>query len=142
MSKAADWKQAAWSEIQSIKPYYIQRHGWEIKTEEDDDSIRLHVKMAHQEKGPVKVFLLTYTSGFPEIRPREDFVNPDNYSQSGIEYWIEDNQQAFKTTHNEGPIICLQGTWGFHHVLHKDRDPLQAKINLLLKEVQLCFNRI
>lgn len=135
------WQDLARGEINSIKQHFVQKYGWEIQAKDADDCIHLFVRMQHsRDSGNIKVLRLTYGPKFPNERPREEFVNPDNYEESGLEYWIEDNTHAFKTNRNP-PAICLQGTWGFHHSLHRDRDPLQANINQLLRDVQLCLNK-
>lgn len=136
------WQQLAWNEIKSIKPYLIKKYAWEISVSEEGDQIFLYVRMNHvQHCKNVKVLRLGYGPNFPGERPREDFVNPSNFGEAGIQYWINDNEQAFKTSRNP-PVICLPGTWGFHHDLHKERDPLQVNLNRLLRDVQICFNKI
>lgn len=134
------WKDLAWKEIHDIKPFFLEKYGWEVKTDEDGDQIRLYVRMPHPSKDELKVLLLTYDAGFPQKRPREDFANPENYDETGTQFWINDGQHAFKSNHNP-PVICLQGTWGFHHVLHKEKDAMKANLNLLLRDVQLCYNK-
>lgn len=139
--QAPIWRELAWNEINSIKPYLIKKYAWEITVKEEENQIFLYVRMRHaQNCENVKVLRLEYGSKFPNERPRENFVNPSNLDEAGIQYWIKDNEQAFKTRRNP-PVICLPGTWGFHHDLHKERDPLQANLNRLLRDVQICFNK-
>ena len=135
------WRELVRKEIKSIKPYLIEKYAWGITFKEEENHIFLYVRMRHgQHHEKVKVLRLVYGPKFPKERPREDFVNPDNFDEDGIQYWINDQQQAFKTD-RVPPVICLQGTWGFHHDLHKEKDPLQANLNRLLRDVQICFNK-
>ena len=135
------WRELVRKEIKSIKPYLIQKHSWEISLKEQENQNFLYVRMCHrQHPENVKILRLGYGPNFPNERPHEDFVNPDNFDEAGIQYWINDGQQAFKTD-RVPPVICLQGTWGFHHDLHKEKDPLQANLNRLLRDVQICLNK-
>lgn len=139
--QAITWRELAWTEIRSIKSYLIEKYAWEITFNEDENRIFLYVRMQHQKDAKnVKVLRLEYGPNFPNERPRENFANPSNFDEIGTQYWIRDNEQAFKAGRNP-PVICLPGTWGFHHDLHKERDPLQANLNQLLRDVQICFNR-
>lgn len=138
---AKRWKEKALQEIAMIKPRFVQRCGWQLETVIEEDRVILYVRLQHRHHpARVRVLRLTYGPSFPDERPREAFVDPENPDQEGIEFWIDDGERAFKQNHNP-PVICLEGTWGFHHRLHKDRDPSQANINRLLLEIQTCFDR-
>jgi hypothetical protein len=135
------WRKLVRKEIESIKPYLIEKYAWEITCHEAENEVLLYVRMFHRQNPEnVKVLRLAYGPNFPNERPHENFVHPDDFSDSGIRYWINDGQQAFKTD-RVPPVICLQGTWGFHHDLHKEKDPLQANLNRLLRDVQICLNK-
>lgn len=134
------WREQALAEITSLKPRFVERHEWQLTTRQQQDSVVLFVRMRHKHHVErVHVLKLTYGPGFPRKRPRESFVDPDNYDCEGLKFWINDHDHAFKRNHNP-PAICLEGTWGFHSVLHKDRDPLRSSLNKLLLEVQQCFD--
>lgn len=136
-----EWQRQALAEIASIKQRFIEKHGWQLKVAEDAECITLYVRLHHRRHPErIRMLRLDYGPGFPGERPREGFVNPDDLEQEGIEYWIDDGNGAFKPQHNP-PVICLEGTWGFHHVLHRDRDPRRASLNKLLLEIQQCFDK-
>lgn len=135
------WKERAIDEIASVKLQFIKRHEWQLQTIVDKSQVVLYVRLRHKSHPErIRIFRLVYGPGFPQERPREGFVDPENWDREGTEFWIDDGEQAFKRTHNP-PVICLEGTWGFHQVLHRERDPLRANLNKLLLEVQACFNR-
>lgn len=136
-----DWKSAAKAEIASIKKHFAEKHDWQISFEEGSDQLHLYVVFRHASRTDYKkVLRLTYMAEFPTVRPREAFVNPENYGQEGPEFWIDDQQKAFKSQ-QQPPVICLEGTWGFHHKLHRDRPVEKAVLTKLLLEIQACFNR-
>ncbi|MCI0590814.1 MAG: hypothetical protein L0Y67_04300 [Gammaproteobacteria bacterium] len=136
-----EWHAKALAEIASIKQHFIEKYGWQIKVVENTDLITLYMRLQHiRHPERVHMLRLAYGPGFPEERPREGFVNPNDLEQEGLEYWIDDSEGAFKLKHNPA-VICLEGTWGFHHVLHRDRDPRHASLNKLLLEIQQCFDR-
>jgi hypothetical protein len=135
------WKEKALQEIASVKQHFIHKHGWQLKTVDGDDHITLYVRLTHRNHPErIRMLRLVYGPGFPTERPREGFIDPENPDQEGIEFWIDDGERAFKRGHNP-PVICLEGTWGFHQVLHRERDPLRANLNKLLLEIQSCFDQ-
>lgn len=137
----SEWKRLALAEVASVKEHFCEKYEWELRTVETNTTVTLFVRLRHK-KHPdrIRVLKLTYGPGFPQQRPRESFVNPDNFEQEGVEFWIDDGNRAFKVTHNP-PVICLEGTWGFHHKLHRERDPLKANLNKLLVEIQKCYDK-
>ena len=83
-----EWRELVHSEINSIKQYFIQKYGWVLQTKEGNDFVHLFVRMHHAgDVNKVKVLRLTYGSKFPNERPREDFVNPDDYQEAGLAFW-------------------------------------------------------
>lgn len=140
-TEALMWRKQALAEIASVKPRFIKKHEWQLTTDQEPDKVVLFIRMRHKNHPErVHVLKLTYGAGFPNERPRESFVDPNNYDNEGLEFWIDDGNHAFKRTHNP-PSICLEGTYGFHHVLHKDRNPLVASLNKFLLEAQQCFDK-
>lgn len=136
-----DWRQTALAEIASIKPRFIEKHGWQITVVADESRVTLFVRLRHvRDPKRVRMLRLVYGPGFPAERPREGFVNPDDLEQEGLEFWINDGEGALKLQRTV-PVICLEGTWGFHHVLHRDRDPRRASLNKLLLEIQECYDK-
>lgn len=69
------------TEIDGIKLAYVRSKGWTLATREQGDVILLHVEMPH--KGARYVLRLTCGPGMPQERPREAFVNPDNWDEGG-----------------------------------------------------------
>jgi hypothetical protein len=138
--EAVAWGEQALAEIASVKPRFIQKHEWQLTTREEQDKVILLVRMRHKRHPErIHVLKLLYGPGFPRERPRESFVDPNNYENEGLQFWIDDGNNAFKRNHNPA-VICLEGTWGFHHVLHKERNPLVASLNKFLLEAQQCFD--
>jgi hypothetical protein len=136
-----NWRERTLAEITSVKPHFVRKHQWELTTSELAEAIILYVRFRHTKQADrVKVLRLVYGAKFPLERPQEGFVNPEDYKQEGLEFWINDNQGAFKTK-NVPPAICLVGTYGFHHVLHKDRSPLQVNLTTLLAEIQAQYDK-
>lgn len=139
-SDSKHWRDLALAEISSVKDYFKRKHNWQLTVVEESEQIKLYVRFQHKRHcDRVRVLRLVYGPGFPRERPREDFVDPNNFAKVGQEFWIDDGDRAFKLT-NEPPAICLEGTWGFHQVLHRERDPLRANLNKLLLEIQQCFD--
>jgi hypothetical protein len=136
-----EWQRTALAEIASVKPRFIEKHGWQLRVVEDTDRVTLYVRLRHKHhRERVRMLRLVYGPGFPGERPREGFVNPEDPDQEGLEFWIDDGEGAFKLKHNP-PVICLEGTWGFHHELHRDRDPRRSSLNKLLLETQQCLDK-
>lgn len=134
------WREEALKEIKSIKPYWIRKYRWNPQVVVLEDKVVLYLRFTHSHlSNRQKILRLEYGPNFPAERPREGFVNPHKWDEEGLEYWINDGGRAFKRDHNP-PVICLEGTWGFHQVLHRERDPLQANLNKLLLEIQQCFD--
>ena len=144
---AADgWRERAVAEIDSIKPRWAKRYGWQPRTvisEPDENGDVPHVDLLVSFTGTrtgEKRFLLRLRYG-PEYETegrREAFVNPENAEEESIQFWPQ-SVDAIKATHSP-PVVCLEGTWGFHRVLHKERDARVAKINKLLQEIQRCLD--
>lgn len=134
-----DWRSRARAEIGGIKPFWSSKYGWSPVTEESDGAVDLFVTF-HRAREPGKryVLRLRYEEDFETAGRREEFVNPDDRTQAGKAYWPV-GVQGFQT--GRTPLaICLEGTFGFHSGLHKERDGRLAVLNRLLMEVQKCLD--
>ncbi len=137
------WRERALAEIAAIKPAWEKRYRWAPDVREGDGLIDLFVRFSSRGASPNEeekqfVVRLRYESDFETAGRREVFVNPENYEEEGIEYWPQGVQGI--NPGNNPPAICLEGTWGFHSVLHRDRDGRSANLNRLLIEIQRCLN--
>src|SRR5687768_9871064 len=126
---STDWRQRARSEIRGVKEFWSRRYGWspEIRNagpETIDRPIDLYVRFSRKDR--VFVLRLRYQEDFETAGRREAFVDPEDWRLTGPQFWPHD-VAAVKATHNP-PSICLEGTWGFHSVLHKERDGRVANL--------------
>lgn len=134
-----DWRETAHGEIQSIKPHWVQRYGWSPSLRECGEHIDLYVHLNSCTLERTFVLRLRYEHDFELAGRREDFVDPDNLQVEGAQFWPA-GVSGFNPGNNPR-TICLEGTWGFHSLHHKERDPGAANLNKLLMEVQKCINR-
>lgn len=142
LSMSDGWKAEALEEIECLKPRWVARFGWAPSVRNEEEHIDLFVRVMRR-RCSEDVFLLRlrYEPDYKTAGRREAFVNPDNLEEEGLEFW-PDGVRGFKR--HEGkqkpPMICLEGTWGFHSNLHRDRDGRTASLNRLLMEVQGCMD--
>lgn len=136
---AEDWRKAARSEVAAIKERWADKYGWAPAVEETDGRLDLYVTL-RREQAPDREYMLRlrYEADFQTAGRREQFVDPQNRADAGKPYWPQ-GVRGFKPNRNP-PAICLEGTFGFHSDLHRDRDGRRANINKLLLEVQQCMN--
>jgi hypothetical protein len=134
------WRDRARAEIRSLKEFWIRKHGWSPlvrngEAEALEGPIDLYVHLIRNRRS--FVLKLRYEQDFETAGRREAFVNPEDLDVTGIEFWPHD-VNAIKAGHTP-PAICLEGTWGFHSALHKERDGRLANLNKLLLELQQCM---
>jgi hypothetical protein len=144
---ADGWRAEALEEIRSIKPRWVEKYAWspEVDAGDDDaDWIDLYVHFRRREAGqaadaPPKPYLLRlrYHADFKTAGRREQFVDPEDRSKEGAEYWPP-GVSGFNPG-SSPPTICLEGTYGFHSQLHRERDGRRANLNRLLMEIQKCL---
>lgn len=135
------WREAALAELASIKPQWSSRYGWSPIVVEADEHIDLlvHFSSDGESTGQKKFVLrLRYRADYETAGRLESFLDPNGLNASGREFWPEG--EAFKADHHP-PAVCLEGTYGFHSVLHRDRDGRRAQLNKLLMEIQRCLSR-
>ncbi len=135
-----DWQARAHAEIASIKAMWAEKYGWspEVVDAETIVDLLVHFRRRHPGSEPATFLLrLRYESDFETAGRREMFVNPNNPNEEGPEWWPK-NVSAFKI--EVPPRICLEGTYGFHSHLHRDRDGRRANLNRLLMEIERCLN--
>lgn len=134
------WREDALAEIDSIKCRWADRYGWQPHSveEEDTDYIDLYVRFSSKKQPGPFLLCLRYQEDFRTAGRREAFVDPDDKTTEGPSSWPAGS--AFKSG-NSPPAICLEGTWGFHSALHRDRDGRRANLNRLLMEIQRCLDQ-
>ncbi len=139
-----DWRQKALQEVQSIKPFWATKYGWNPSVREETEQIHLNVRFTRRgqpDQSPGRrefVLRLTYTADYETAGRKEAFVNPENLDEEGVAFWPE-GVKGVNPTQNPA-TICLEGTWGFHSHHHRDRDGRVARLNRLLLELEQCLN--
>ena len=109
-----DHLEAARREIEGIKAVYVRAKGWNIETREREDAILLYVKKPY--KSGKYVLRLTCRADMCRERPRETFVNPENWDEEGPQFWPSGG--PFRPGESGG-VICIPGVCGFHEVLDR-----------------------
>jgi hypothetical protein len=135
-----DWRHVARDEIDDLKPYFVERHGWRPQVVESEDAIDLFVTIASR-RHPGRVFALRlrYQNDWQTAGRRETFVSPDDTGRDGIEHWPTGISGV--NPNNRPPCICIRGTWGYHSVLHRDRPMGDSTLLRLLLELQTMLDR-
>ena len=133
-----NWREDALAEISSIKCRWADRYDWRPYVVEGDDYIDLHIQFSSTKQLGPFLLRLRYQPDFQIAGRRETFVDSGDGVTEGQQFWPAGS--AFKAGNNP-PAICLEGTWGFHSSLHRDRDGKQASLNKLLMEIQRCLDQ-
>lgn len=136
------WKEEAREEIEALKTYFVEKHGWAPRTvdRDDGDSLDLFVTFTSRRlDGRRFVLRLRYQPDWKVAGRRETFVNPDDPEREGIEHWPV-GISGINPQHNP-PCICLRGAWGYHSVLHTDRPMGDSSLLNLLVELQEVFDQ-
>jgi hypothetical protein len=141
-SSPASWKDKAREEIAGIKQVWSNRYAWcpvvaEADPNSDEGVMDLYVRFVRKDRE--YVVRLRYEKDFETAGRRETFVDAKDVRLEGPGYWPTD-MDAVKHSNNP-PAICLEGTWGFHSVLHRERDGRLATLNRLLMELQICMRK-
>jgi hypothetical protein len=144
----AGWREEALAEIGSIKRRWADKHGWAPEVDAgggDGNCIDLYVRFRRREPGeaadaPPRIYLLRlrYQEDFRTAGRREQFVDPGDRNREGTPYWPA-GANGFQPSRTP-PAICLEGTYGFHSDLHRERDGRKANLNRLLVEIQKCLS--
>ena len=140
------WRERALTEIASIKPKWSERHNWRPvvqQPEPDGDGnvayVDLFVRFTGKKTGDKSFMLrLRYEPKYETEGRREAFVNPEKPTVEGPQFWPV-SISGINPTHAP-PTICLEGTWGFHSIHHKERPGRVANLNKLLQEIQRCLD--
>lgn len=141
-----DWREKVRAEIYSLQLAWAEKYGWNPQVREHDEWIDLYVQFTSQSarsNGPPVpphqfVLRLRYRSDFETAGRQEAFVNSKNWEEEGPHFWPTGARGINPTS--TPPFICLEGTWGFHSVHHRERDGRRANLNKLLIEIQKCLN--
>ena len=138
------WREEARAEVSSIKDHWATKYGWEPSVDEPpgaefiDLFVHLTPERVTSDEGSDAKYLLRlrYMDDFVTAGRREQFVDPSDRLREGPEFWPPG--RGFNPKRHP-PAICLEGTYGFHSDLHRERDGKLANINRLLLEIQRCI---
>lgn len=139
-----NWRQDARAEIDGLKLHFVSKYGWMPRVIERDGADVLDLIVTLRSKrlnGRTLALRLRYQPDWQIAGRREAFVDPEDPSLEGPEYWPPASTpvRGVNPTHNP-PCICLRGVWGYHSVLHPDQP--MASITLLgfLLELQAVLD--
>ncbi|TMB66553.1 MAG: hypothetical protein E6J43_10320 [Chloroflexi bacterium] len=140
----SDWRSDALKEIGALKRPWIEKYAWSPCVDTaNPNHIDLYIRLSRPDAGdrPRKVFVLRlrYEPDFRTAGRREQFVNAEDWTKEGVEYWPTGVGGILPD--RNPPVICLEGTCGFHSDLHRDRDGRRANLNKLLLEIQRCLSQ-
>jgi hypothetical protein len=121
-----DWREAALAEATSLKPYYLDKYGWNPEVIDDGaEVIDLFIHLRGRRFPDQKYLLrLRYQPDWQKAGRRETFVDLDDRVQAGADYWPPKGAPLNPDYMHNGvltPAVCLRGVWGFHSVLHPER---------------------
>lgn len=139
------WRDAAREEIAGLKPRFVAKHGWSPQVIERDgaDVLDLIVTLrSNRLGGRVLALRLRYQPDWRVAGRREAFVDPNDLSREGIEYWPPasgPNVRGINPRRNP-PCVCLRGVWGYHSVLHPNEPMGDTTLLNLLLELQAVLN--
>ncbi len=140
-----EWREQALAEINGLKPYWVQKHGWQPEVVQGEEMLDLFVALhARRFDGKLFVLRLRYLPDWQVSGRREAFVDADDHSHAGTEFWPPEGGGINPNYQHQGahvPVICLRGVWGFHSVLHTDRAMDGASLLRLLMELQGVLDR-
>jgi hypothetical protein len=142
MGDQMDSLAAARREIAAIKPPYVKSKRWRIQVREDKELGRIHLFVEMPHKQGRYILRLTCGLNMPDERPREAFVNPDDWEETGPQFWPSGG--PFRPNEHGG-IICIPGVWGFHEILHRgdpNHPPQEQNILRTLLMIQGQLDRM
>jgi hypothetical protein len=121
-----DWREAALAEATSLKPYYVDKYGWNPEVvDAGAEVIDLFVHLRGRRfPGQDYLLRLRYQPDWQKAGRRESFVDPENRDVAGREFWPPEGNGLNPNYPWNGvvtPVMCLRGVWGFHSVLHTER---------------------
>jgi hypothetical protein len=138
-----DWREEALEEIQGLKPHWIRKYGWDPEVVQHGDGVELLVRLKGKRLGDTTYLLrLRYEAGWQTAGRREAFVDPEDPSKEGVEFWPPKGIRGLNPDHRpnaSGPVIpciCLRGVWGYHSVLHANESAEDTKLLTFLLELQ------
>jgi hypothetical protein len=138
-----NWREEAIAEIESLKPYWVRKHGWDPSVLQDDDAIDLFVRLKGRRLGSKAYQLrLRYQEDWQTAGRREAFVDPDDRIREGVEFWPPTGIRGINPEYRPptgGPIIpciCLRGVWGYHSLLHANESAEGTSLLGFLLELQ------
>lgn len=144
MGEVPEWRAAAISEIEALKPKYVERHGWEPRIVESQEAVDLFVRLQGA-RLPEQAFLLRvrYLPDWRVAGRREAFVDPDDPEITGAAFWPQNGSGINPNYVHNGvptPAICLRGFWGYHSVLHTDKPMEGGDLLRSLVELQTILD--
>ena len=129
------WMDDAVEEIDALGARLVERHEWAPSMSKTNEHVDLFITM-RRNPDTRYALRLRYAPDWQVAGRREEFVNPQDYSDAGTQWW-PNGVNAVKSTHRP-PAICLVGYWGFHSVLHQSdgRTPGTHSLRRVLRDLQ------
>jgi hypothetical protein len=139
-----DWKAQAVADIAGIKPHWAGKYDWRPCHIEADGYVDLFVHMRGRRLPDKHLALrLRYLPDWTAAGRREAFVDPEDFSRTGAEFWPPENAvRGVNPTYRPNgasdpiPCICLRGVWGYHSMLHANEPAAGTKLMTFLLELQ------
>ena len=137
------WREEAVEEITNLKPYWVRKHSWKPEHVAGDEAIDLFVRMRSGRLGGREFLLrLRYLLDWQVAGRRETFVNPEDRSEDGTEFWPPHESVRGVNPQHQPPAICLKGCWGYHSVLHAAERPDGTTLLGFLVELQGVLDEV
>lgn len=133
-----DWVDAALAEIDGLSDRLVLRHAWAPSVGRGADHLDLFVWIRRR-AGADHVLRVRYLADWRVAGRREDFVDPEDFTQAGPCWWPQ-GVHGVNAAHGP-PCICLRGFWGFHSVLHPGGEPAARPLGVMLRDLQTQMDR-
>jgi hypothetical protein len=135
------WEEAALADIATLKRHHAARHQWVPSVAHRDGNVDLFVAISgRRTPGKRYVLRLRYGSGWMLAGRREDFVDPEDLTRSGRDFWPAESIRGINPNQSPVPAICLRGVYGYHSVLHPNEPGEGTSLMRFLVELQQVFD--
>jgi hypothetical protein len=139
-----DWRQTALAEANAVKAAFAERHGWAPVVDVGEEAVDLFVRLHGKHLGEKTYLLrLRYLPDWQLAGRRESFVDPDDRSREGREFWppaaaVRGVNPDYQPDPGAPvmPCVCLRGVYGYHSVLHTNERPDNTTLLRFLLELQ------
>lgn len=143
-----DWREIALAETRTLKPYFLEKHGWRPVIVEASDIVDVIVCL-HGRRFAAREYALRlrYLPDWQVAGRREAFVDPSDHTSDGLEHWPPDQtirgiNPAYRPQPN-GPVlpcVCLHGVYGYHSILHPNERATNTTLLGFLLELQAVID--